>query len=319
MTNLLNVNIMAEEVMRQQESEAAAKQTPTTKFDVKNYLNTRLADNEVTKTLTIRLLPFKPEGGSPFFKVHMHQVRVNKEVSRSGWKTFPCPTKNKLGSECPFCEVASGARARKGAAVTDTDKNHWAEIEYANRPSEFWIVRCIERGHEEDGVKFWLFRNSKKGDGVYDKIMNIFHQRYKKAKELGRENNIFDLNDGKDLLITISRDTNGKTVYNITDDDEKTPLSTNYAQADAWIKDTKKWNEVYTVKPFEYMDIIIDGGVPVYDKEQGKYIEKAEYEKKKDNKAKQSAEIPTEDLSVAPKTSLGEEAHAPFEEEDLPF
>ena len=53
MTNLLNVNIMAEEVMRQQESEAAAKQTPTTKFDVKNYLNTRLADNEVTNNQMI--------------------------------------------------------------------------------------------------------------------------------------------------------------------------------------------------------------------------------------------------------------------------
>ena len=35
-------------------------------FDAKNYLNTRLADGEDEKTITIRLLPMDLETGNPF-------------------------------------------------------------------------------------------------------------------------------------------------------------------------------------------------------------------------------------------------------------
>ena len=51
----------------------------------------------------------------------------------------------------------------------------------------------------------------------------------------------------------------------------------------AWINDPKQWNEVYTVKPYEYMAIVVNGGVPVFDKNQNKYVdsqEKAEEDKK---------------------------------------
>ena len=58
-------------------------------FDPKNYLNTRLENGESEKTLTIRILPPNNEGGFPFQKVYVHQVKVNKEVAPSGWKTFP--------------------------------------------------------------------------------------------------------------------------------------------------------------------------------------------------------------------------------------
>lgn len=311
-----NVNISAEEVLSQRESEAASKTKPTTKFDAKNYLNTRLSDGEASKTLTIRLLPFSKEGGTPFFKVHMHQVRVNKEVSSSGWKTFPCPIKNGLGKECPFCETSEEARKTRFASVIEQEKEKLFEVETQNRSREFWIVRCIERGHEDDGVKFWLFPSSKKGDGVYDKIMNIFAQRFKKAEAQGRHNNIFDLNEGKDLLITVSKDSNGKTVYNITDDDEKSPLSTNVEQAIAWVNDAKKWNEVYTIKPYEYMEIIIRGGVPYYDRDSGKYVEKSQFDKEVADALDRRLEKPTKDLSEIPVEAVSIKTE---EEDDLPF
>lgn len=62
-----NVNISIDEVIAQQiaEKEKAvqtAKKT-TTKFDTKNYLQAKLGKNETTKTLVIRLLPFKPDMG----------------------------------------------------------------------------------------------------------------------------------------------------------------------------------------------------------------------------------------------------------------
>lgn len=295
--DLNNVNITPEVVLAQKAQETVQPKKVVNKFDIKNYLQARLSDEETTKTITIRLLPFSPEGGSPFFKVHMHQVRVNKEVSPSGWKTFPCPIKNDLGTSCPYCETSAEAKKLKGTSVLEQEKKKYSDIEFANRAREMWIVRCIERGHEEDGVKFWLFSNSKKGDGVYDKIYNIFQQRYNKAAEQGKYNNIFDLNEGKDLLITLTRDTNGKTVINVTDDDEKTPLSSDYDKAASWVNDTKKWNEVYTIKPYDYMSIVMCGGVPVFDKEKGCYVDRDERNNQIEAEIEKNLSTPAQDLS----------------------
>ena len=85
-----SVNIDAEAVNAQYEQEQKTFIPKKTQFNEKNYLQARLANNETSKTLTIRLLPFSPEGGSPFKKVFMHTVKVNKEVAPNGWKTFVC-------------------------------------------------------------------------------------------------------------------------------------------------------------------------------------------------------------------------------------
>ena len=103
-----SINIDAEQVNAQYENEQKAVETKKTQFDKKNYLNARLAKDENTKTLTIRLLPFSTDELTPFKKVSMHTIRVNKELAPSGWKTFVCPTHNKkdghaMGDKCPFC------------------------------------------------------------------------------------------------------------------------------------------------------------------------------------------------------------------------
>lgn len=270
----LNVNIGIEDVLSQKEQETVVK--TKTVFNEKNYLQARLANGEKSKELIIRLLPFSPDGGSPFHKVHMHTVRVNKEVSPSGWKTFPCPVHNKVGDKCPFCETSEQARKLKQQASSEAEKKKFNEVEFNNSAKDMWVVRCIERGHEEDGVKFWLFPHSKKGNGVWDKIMNIFQTRYNKALQQGKINNIFDLNQGKDLVLSLSKDQMDKTVIQIADDDEKTPLSEDYEKAVAWINDSKKWEEVYTFKSYDYMSIIVQNGVPVFSKEKNTYIDKIE-------------------------------------------
>lgn len=38
----------------------------------------------------------------------------------------------------------------------------YSDLEFQTRKSESWIVRCIERGKEDEGVKFWKFNVSKK-------------------------------------------------------------------------------------------------------------------------------------------------------------
>ena len=315
-----NVNISIEDVLNQKEQETV-KFKPKTVFNEKNYLQARLANGEKNKEMTIRLLPFSQEETIPFHKVHMHTVRVNKEVSPSGWKTFPCPVKNHLGDKCPFCETAKQAKELKASASNEQEKKKYNEIEFMYQAKDMWIVRCIERGHEEDGVKFWLFPHSKKQQGVYDKINNIAVTRYKKALAQGKVNNIFDLNEGKDLVLTLSKDSMDKTQINIADDDEKSPLTNDYEQGVAWINDEKKWDEVYTIKSYDYMSIIAQGGVPVFSKEKNTYVDKEEVNAEADAEIEANLSRATVDLSQEPVQVFGNQTtqNSSFDDDDLPF
>jgi hypothetical protein len=305
------VNIDAEAVKTQydaeQESVATNATQKKTQFDTKNYLQARLGEKEDTKTLTIRLLPFSPEGGTPFFKVHMHTVKVNREIAPNGWKTFVCPTHNKkngklMGEKCPFCDISSKARELKSKALDEPTKKKYGDIEFLNRVKEMWIVRCIERGHEEDGVKFWMFASSpKKKDGVFDKIMTIANQRAASAAKKGNKYSIFDLNNGMDLIVTLNKTADKKTTIQILDEGMPSPLSEDFDKGMEWINDSKKWDEVYTLKPYEYMSIVAQGSVPIYNKEAGKYISKEEEEK-----LKQEAEAEKVKEETKPKKDFSE-------------
>lgn len=292
-----NSNISSDAILKQLEEKAQEQQKKeTVAFDPKNYLNVRLAPNEMEKTLTIRLLPSTSESDTPFTKVHMHSIKVNKEIQESGWKTFVCPTNNHMGDECPFCSMSAEAYKLMKLATNPSEKNKYKEISTINRVKTMWVVRCIERGHEQEGVKFWLIPDSK--DGAYAKIMALWTARWKKGQEKGVVNNIFDLNNGKDIDVTVKRSSDGKSVFSVVDSDERTPLTTDYEQGLSWINDTKKWSDVYKVKPFEYMEIIACGGVPVFDKEKNKYVDKndalAENEEEQRLAESNADEIPTE-------------------------
>ena len=327
-----SVNIDDDAVKNQYEQEQKQPQRKT-QFDTKNYLQARLGQNEDSKTLTIRLLPFSPEGGSPFKKVFMHTVKVNKEVSSSGWKTFVCPTHNKkdgsvMGEKCPFCETSAKARELKSKSLDEPTKKKYGDIEFLNRVKEMWIVRCIERDHEEDGVKFWLFNSSKKEEGVYDKIMNLAKIRSEAAAKKGNKYSIFDLNNGLDLVITLTRTSDNKTAIQIIDAGFPSPLSEDYELGEKWINDSKQWNEVYTVKSYEYMEIIAMGGVPMFSKEANKYIDKEELDKIKEEAEKERIEEataePTKDFSdIAESSGVniidGNDVKDDEDGDDLPF
>ena len=333
-----SVNIDDDAVKNQYEQEQKQPQKKT-QFDTKNYLQARLGADEETKTLTIRLLPFSPEGGSPFKKVFMHTVKVNKEVSPSGWKTFVCPTHNKkdgsvMGDKCPFCETSAKARELKSKSLDEPTKKKYGDIEFLNRVKEMWIVRCIERDHEEDGVKFWLFNSSKKKDGVYDKIMNLAKIRAEAAARKGNNYSIFDLNNGLDLIVTLTKTADNKTSIQIVDDGFPSPLTDDFDLGMKWIQDDKNWYDVYTVKSYDYMAIIAQGGIPVFNKELNKYVDKEEMNKIKEEAEKKRIEEElteeTKDYSaingngiIIDGTTMTAETKADEtqeeEEDDLPF
>ena len=326
-----SINIDAEEVKNQYEQEQKTLAPKKTQFNEKNYLQARLGDNEKSKTLTIRLLPFSSKGGSPFKKVFMHTVKVNKEVSPSGWKTFVCPSHNSIDgvekSSCPFCETSAKARELKSNSLDEPTKKKYGDVEFLNKVKEMWIVRCIERGHEEDGVKFWLFNSSKKKDGVYDKIMNLANIRSEAAARKGNNYSIFDLNNGLDLIITLTKTADNKTSIQIVDDGFPSPLTDDFDLGMSWIQDEKKWNDVYTIKPYDYMAIIAMGGVPMYDKELNKYVDKDEMNKIREEAEREriEAELTAEttdfskiangDKIIIDETKSGNDEI----EEDLPF
>lgn len=302
-----NSNITLSAVYEQKEQTIYKKKE--NKFDEKNYLQARLGENETSKTLVIRLLPFEPNSQTPFHKVWMHTIKVNKEISKSGWKSFPCPTKNELGDKCPFCNVSQAARDTAKTIQDEALKKKANEIEYSNRAKESWVVRVIDRQHMEDGVKFWLFSHSKKGDGVYNKIMNKVQNRAEAARLQGKENNILDLNTGRDLIITLTKTSDGKTAVDVDVADDSTPLTTDYELGLSWINDPKKWTDVFTVKPYDYMKIIAEGGIPMYSKEKGTYVDKTQVEEENKTEINTSTNN-TEDIPFSKVTSVAE---------DLPF
>ena len=335
MSNLLKADIGVEDIMSQNEELDKTAFAKKVTYDAKNYLDTKLSKGQTEKTLVIRLLPFSPEGGSPFHKIYMHTVRVNKEFAASGWKIFACPKHNGHNKPCPFCELQEQTKALMENEHDEAKKKQYSSIEFANRAREFWVVRCIDRAREEDGVKFWVFPHSKKNDGIYNKIFNIFKRRSEQAIKRGKQMNIFSLENGKDLEVTITKDSNGKNVYTIVDSDEISPLSTNIDLANEWISDEKKWDDVYTIKDYNYLSVILEGKVPFFDKEKGCYVAKkdiAEYLAEKQEKEdaaisefEQSLPQSVKNIEngfvedIAETIQQEEKATANDDDEDLPF
>ncbi len=283
-----NANIEADAIMAQvrqeQENRLRMSRASKSEFDPKKYLTAFLGKDETEKQMIIRLLPFSPEGGTPFHKVHAHTLKVNQEVAKSGWKTIVCRAKNEEAPEdkhCPFCEAAIAARRLAKETTDEAKKKRMNDIAFANSAAEMWVVRCIERGHEEDGVKFWMFPNPKNG-GIYNQIMTVYNNRKEAGLRKGENRNIFDLINGKDLVITIKRGTDGKRNITVVDDEDYTPLTTDVELGRSWIQDSTKWTDLYPFKRVDYMSVLVGNGVPYFDKDTNTYVDKEEFFKKQE-------------------------------------
>lgn len=267
-------------------------------FDEKNYLNIRLDGDKTTKELKIRLLPIDADSQTPFKKIHIHTLRVPKDIAPSGWKSYICLEKTegidkeKYGSKCPFCELNREAYKRFSEETDPQLKERWKKISLDNIPKEACIVRCIERGAEEDGPKFWKFNTRRDKGDPKGQIMELYKTRLEESREEGLEDeNILDIRTGKDLKVTISlaaedKDGKSRTAVKVVDYGKSKPLSADEEQLLAWVNDSKKWSDVFAIKPYDYLKIILDGEVPFYDKSVGKWVTN----KDRDAAAKEAAE-----------------------------
>lgn len=289
MQDLRNVNITMEAMDYEINSDAPVSKTRENVFDEKNYLNVRLADNEDSKDLKIRLLPIDSESQTPFKRIYVHQMKVSKDVSANPWKSYICIEKTegidkeKYGHKCPFCELNREAYKNFTEAKDEITKERWKKISLDNLPKEATITRCIERGAEDDGPKFWKFNNRKDKTDPKGQIMELYKTRLQESREEGdTEENILDLRTGKDLKVTISQAADNKsgatrTSVKVVDYGKNKPISVDEAQIAAWVNDPKKWSDVFTIKPYDYLKIILEGDVPYYDKTLNKWVSRSSY------------------------------------------
>lgn len=335
MGNRINLPNITPESIVVSNTNSNSNYTKTNAFNEKNYLNVRLDEKagEKQKTITIRLLPMDLETGNPFVKVHMHNVRVPKEVSTSGYKSYICLSKNKeidhekYGNKCPFCELNQNAYQESIKEQDPIKKKNFQDISIANKSREAVIVRCIERGKEDEGVKFWKFNIRSDKTDPFNTIINLYNMRKAEGERAGQELNILDIYNGRDLNVTI---TEGNAAPQILDASLSTPLSRDEEEMRKWIYDEKKWQDVFSTKPYEYLSLISQMKTPWYDREKGKWVDKEEIDALKQGKVEEEKKA-NEAIAAAEKEAkatqqVSEPAKQDFtsslimkDDEDLPF
>jgi hypothetical protein len=330
MGNVVNIpNVNFDELVQIEQNQYVKKEQKTTNFDAKNYLDTRLKKGELKKEIKIRLLPNPNEPGfSPFIKVQTHTLsKLPEAISKSGFKSYICLENSnvdteKFGKKCPFCELR---RTAYNESVKETDpakKKSLQELSINNIPRETVIMRVIERGKENEGPKFWKVNISRRGDDAYSLIKNLAERLHKEGLENGVEENLYDSFKGRDIILTISGSDNAKdnkTTITVTQALSQSPISKDEALMSSWIYDEKKWNDVFAVKPYEYLSIISKGEIPWFDRETGKWVSKAVVDNERDEHNK------AVDVEVDAQMSVAESQVAEMfmedndDEADLPF
>jgi hypothetical protein len=284
----------------------SSKSTDKKEYDLKNYFTTHLADGVKTATKIIRILP-AADGTSPFIEFYGHKTKVGKDS-----KVFAC-LKHEKGQDCPFCE------AREALLATGKDQDKETAKKYSAR--KMYIVKLVDRAPEvKDGshpVKFWRFAHDYRKQGIFDKIYGIISAIKK---------DITDPVTGRDLSVILARDQNNYPIVQTITQLDSSPLSEDAAQQAEWLADTRTWEDVYSVKPYDYLAIVVGGGVPVWDKEAKKFVDKNATST--DEPAKLDAElslgvqnVKTNVTAAAPTTPAvtSEPVTAGEEDDDLPF
>lgn len=323
MENLMEIPNISLDSLEEEDNKPVKSTKKVGSFDEKNYLNVRLAEGETSKELTIRLLPMDLKTGNPFVKVHVHNVKVPKELAPNSvkpYKTYICLSKtedidhDKYGRKCPFCEINRAAYESSTKETDPVKKKNLQDVSIANLSKEAVIVRCIERGKENEGVKFWKFNLRDDKRDPYHTIINLSKQREAEGKKAGREENILDIFKGYDLIVTIN---SGDPVPPPTISDAKysTPLSEDEEQVKAWIFDKKKWQDVFTCKPYDYLSLVSEMRIPWFDKENNKWVDKGEVDgqKKESEKEVKKAEAAIKEKAEESFASKLED------KDDLPF
>jgi hypothetical protein len=239
----------------------------------KQYFTTVLPKGETTGKRTIRILPHPTNPGeSPFVPVYFHEIQVDGK-----WMKLYDPKQE--GDRSPLNEVHD--------ALMETGLEADRETAYSYRARKFWVVKVIDRDKEEDGVKFWRFKNNAKQEGILDKIVPIYESK----------GVIDDINEGRDLTLTLNltKSGNGKEYTTITSiiQDDKSVLHSDPEKVKEWldVNSTKTWNDVYAKRSVDYLEIVASGEIPKWSTDKGGWVSTSTEEEDITKKIK----VPVED------------------------
>lgn len=276
-----------------EKNKAAASGNNTNKVSnedrLKRYFAPILPKGVESDERVVRILPTK-DGSSPFVEVYFHEIQVDGE-----WVKLYDPKQD--GQRSPLNEVYQ--------ELMNTGLQSDKELARQYRAKKFYVVKLIERGKEEDGVKFWRFKHNYKGDGIFDKIFPIFQKK----------GDITDPQNGRDitLFLTLSKANNGRSYTSINSviPEDPSVLHEDVNVANEWINDPLEWGDVYSKKSEEYLDIVARGEVPTWNSDAKKFVSKSE-----------SAEIEVSNVvkNAEVRTIVTQDPQAEDEaDDDLPF
>lgn len=217
---------------------------------LKKYFTTVLPKGVKSAEKRIRILP-TADGSSPFVEVYFHEIQVDGQ-----WVKLYDPAQE--GKRSPLNEVYESLRA----TGVESDK----ELAKSYRSRKFYIVKVIDRENEQDGPKFWRFKDSYKGDGIFDKIYPIIRNK----------GDITDPEVGRDLILSLSlsKANNGKEYTSITTvlPEDKEPLSGDKETKQLWITDDSVWSDWYSKKGEDYLELVAKGDIPKWDNDNKKWV-----------------------------------------------
>lgn len=286
MSTDVNINMQIDDMFDMGNSnEKNNQQTKKVVFNADNYLNTRLNDNETTRDIRIRIILTRDIDGKDKvgIPIQVHSIKLNAKqklariISNSDYKSFICLNdehldKNEHDKGCPLCNKKSELFAEANECLDPMTHKAICKQAYKFDSKKAYIVRCIERGKESEGVKFWRFNDHKDGSGIMDKLKNLCVNYMQDGV------NIFNYEDGHDLILKLTKNPNptpgapDKTVLDIMVAVKPSKLSNNAEQLNNWINDDKDWRDMYRSKSYDYLKIVADGESPIWSKEENKFV-----------------------------------------------
>jgi hypothetical protein len=246
-----------------EKAKTSATSTERKEVDLRKYFTLALPDGKNSGELVFRIMPISiDEDGVPrwYETAKFHNLKIGKK-----WTKLYDPEQD--GEESPL-------NLMYRTLIKSTEKED-KTLANSYKSRDFYIVRGIERGKEHEGVKFWRFPKPNDGSGIMDKIAPMIKRLNEKNPGSGAFYN--PNSTGRDLVINIVRDlSKGYTKVSQIMFDEPNALSNDSNLVNEWLNDPLTWKELYKKKSLEYLEIVAQGGEPIWDSESKKFIAKAD-------------------------------------------
>jgi len=256
-----SIRTMADILKNYEDNKTKKAKGQKTSTDLTKYFSISLPENVSEGRKVIRILsPRETDPETyPFNDTYFHNIKIGKN-----FRKIYDPGKNDK-EYSPLNEV--GKELHQSGDPTDKD----LAKEYYSKP--FGIIRLIDRDNEKDGVKFWRHSVTTDGTGFRDKFLPLIQE----LLDNNSNANIFDNMVGRDIVLYLKKPEGKKyTIISQVSLRDPSPLSKDQEQADKWLSDPIDWRDYYKKYPTDYLKIIAQKMVPVWDEDKQTYIAKTE-------------------------------------------